>query len=108
MNALVIDDMIDTAGTIEKVVDEIKNKGAKEVSIVTSHAILSDPATEILTKLYNKGVLKEVITTDTVKHSDKYLKENSSWLKILSVAPLVAGMIYRINHGDETTKAYPR
>jgi len=105
---VVIDDMIDTAGTIEKVVEELKKHGAREITLMAPHAILSDPATSRLKSLYNKGngIIKQVICTDTVKHPAEYLEQNKDWLKILSVAPLFAKVIYNINQNLPTSDLY--
>lgn len=91
--AFLVDDMIDTAGTITEASKLIIREGAKEVYVCASHALFSGPALE---RLENSPV-KEVIVANTIP-----LKENAP-LKItqLSVAPLLAESIKRI-HSNES------
>ena len=89
-DVILVDDIVDTAGTICKAADLMMQNGARSVRAVASHAVLSDPATERI----NASVLKEMIFTDSIplrKHSDK--------LHIVSVANIFAEAINRvINH----------
>ena len=87
---ILVDDIVDTAGTICKAADLMIQNGARSVRAVASHAVLSDPATERI----NASALKEMIFTDSIplrKHSDK--------IHIVSVANIFAEAINRvINH----------
>ena len=89
-DVILVDDIVDTAGTICKAADLMMQNGARSVRAVASHAVLSDPATERI----NASALKEMIFTDSIplrKHSDK--------LHIESVANIFAEAINRvINH----------
>ncbi|WP_455263294.1 ribose-phosphate pyrophosphokinase [Porphyromonas sp.] len=89
-DVILVDDIVDTAGTICKAADLMIQNGARSVRAVASHAVLSDPATERI----NASALKEMIFTDSTplrKHSDK--------LHIVSVANIFAEAINRvINH----------
>ena len=89
-DVILVDDIVDTAGTICKAADLMMQNGARSVRAVASHAVLSDPATERI----NASALKEMIFTDSIplrKHSDK--------LHIVSVANIFAEAINRvINH----------
>ncbi len=89
-DVILVDDIVDTAGTICKAADLMMSNGARSVRAVASHAVLSDPATERI----NASSLKEMIFTDSIplrKHSDK--------LHIVSVANVFAEAISRvINH----------
>ena len=89
-DVILVDDIVDTAGTICKAADLMMQNGARSVRAVASHAVLSDPATERI----NASVLKEMIFTDSIplrKHSDK--------IHIVSVANIFAEAINRvINH----------
>ena len=89
-DVILVDDIVDTAGTICKAADLMMQNGARSVRAVASHAVLSDPATESI----NASALKEMIFTDSIplrKHSDK--------LHIVSVANIFAEAINRvINH----------
>lgn len=87
--AILIDDMIDTAGTITASAHALMERGAKEVYACCTHAVLSDPAVERIAA----SPLKEVVVTNTIplpphKRIDK--------IKVLSVAPLFSEAIRRI------------
>jgi ribose-phosphate pyrophosphokinase len=94
-DALLLDDMIDTAGTITQSVGALKKHGAKKVMAACSHAVLSGPAIERL----NASDLDEVVTTNTIYLASK--QDACSKLKVLSVAPLLGEAIKRIH--DETS-----
>ena len=89
-DVILVDDIVDTGGTICKAADLMMQNGARSVRAVASHAVLSDPATERI----NASALKEMIFTDSIplrKHSDK--------IHIVSVANIFAEAINRvINH----------
>ena len=98
-SALLVDDMIDTAGTITEAAKVVMNAGATEVLACATHPILSDPACERL----NKSCLKEMITTNTIPLRAKAQAELST-LKVLSVASLIAEAIRRI-HNEESVSS---
>ncbi len=97
--ALLVDDMIDTAGTITEAAKVVMNAGATEVLACATHPILSDPACERL----NKSTLKEVITTNSIPLRAKAQAELGS-LKVLSVASLIAEAIRSI-HNEESVSS---
>lgn len=94
-DALLIDDMIDTAGTITQAALALKEKGAKRVFATATHGVLSGPAIDRL----NASVLEKIIITDTIPIGDK--KEKCSKIEILTVAHLLGEAIRRIN--EETS-----
>lgn len=94
-NAIILDDMIDTAGTLTKVAEAIKNAGATTVFAAASHGVLSGEALE---KIKN-SCLQEVVITDSIPHSGENKK-----IKILSIASLLAEAIMRISN-DESISA---
>ena len=89
-DVILVDDIVDTAGTICKAADLMIKNGARSVRAIASHAVLSDPATERI----NASALKEIIFTASIplrKHSDK--------IRIVSTASVFAEAIKRvINH----------
>lgn len=87
--AVIIDDMIDTGGTIVNAAKALIEKGAKEVYACCSHAVFSDPAAEIL----QASPLKEVVITDSIHLP---VEKQIPKLTQLSVAPLFAEAIRRI------------
>ncbi len=88
-NVIIIDDMIDTAGTITAAAKMLKEKGANKVLAACTHPVFSGPAVERL----KESPIKEVIVTNTIPLDDKKFDK----LTILSVAPLVGEAIRRIN-----------
>ena len=70
MDVLLIDDIVDTAGTITKAADLITENGANSVRAIASHAVMSDPASERV----NNSSLKEIIFTDSIPYSKNQKK----------------------------------
>ncbi|MCA9874966.1 MAG: ribose-phosphate diphosphokinase, partial [Anaerolineales bacterium] len=92
MDVIIVDDLVDTAGSIEQAVHLVKMKGAHDVYVAFTHPILSDPAT---TRLRNLPI-KEIITTDTVPIPPQKMLPN---MTILSVANLLGEVILRTHEG---------
>ena len=89
-DVLLVDDIIDTAGTLTTAADMMMDKGAKSVRAMCTHAVLSGPAYERL----EKSAIHELIVTDTIP-----LKQKSKKIKVLSTADLFADVIHSaINH----------
>lgn len=93
---LMVDDMIDTAGTICQGAQAIMDNGAEEVYACCTHAVLSGPALERL----NNSCIKEVLVLDTINLSEETLKACPK-IKVLSVAKLFAAAIHTI-YADES------
>ncbi|MGB9710640.1 MAG: ribose-phosphate pyrophosphokinase [Thermodesulfovibrio sp.] len=94
-DALIIDDMIDTGGTLVQAAEALKEKGAKRVFAACTHAVLSGPAIDRL----NNSVLEEIIVTDTIPVHDK--QDKCPKIKVLTVAHLLGEAIKRIH--EETS-----
>lgn len=88
--AIIVDDMIDTAGTLTQAVESLAKNGAKRVFAVASHAVLSGPAIARLTE----SSISKVLVTDTIPLSEKALACGK--IEVVSVAPVVAEAIQRI------------
>jgi ribose-phosphate pyrophosphokinase len=99
-NAIILDDMIDTAGTLCQAVDSLLNNGAKKVFAVATHPVLSGPA---LTRLQESGVEK-VWVTDTIPLKEQAAK--SPKFHVVSVAPVVAEAIRRIYTYDSVSALF--
>ncbi len=97
-NVILIDDMIDTAGTITGGAAALKELGAKDVYACCSHAILSGPAIERI----DNSVFKKMVVLDTIDLSDK----NTDKMKVLSVAPVFAEAIRRTFNNDSVSKLF--
>lgn len=96
---VLIDDMIDTGGTIAGAVTKLKDAGAGAVVIATTHAVFSDPATE---RLANCGA-NEVIATDTLPIPADKRFDN---LTVLSIAPLLAQTIREVFENGSVTSLF--
>ena len=94
-NCLIVDDLIDTAGTLVKGAEALLEKGAASVSACATHAVLSGPAVERI----EESELKEVVVTNSIPLSEEAQK--SSRIKSLSVAKLLADAIQSIH--EETS-----
>jgi ribose-phosphate pyrophosphokinase len=93
--AVLVDDMIDTAGTILNAGKALHAEGAREVYACTSHAVFSPPAIERL----SSGVFQEVIVTNTIPVAPENVFPE---LTILSVANLLGETIWRLYNGAST------
>lgn len=96
-DVILVDDMIDTAGTICKAAEVLKQHGAANVMALGTHAVLSGNAIEKI----NASVLDEVVMTNTIP-----LLKESPKIKILSVAPLFAEVIRRINNDESVNSLF--
>jgi len=86
-NLVIIDDMIDSGGTMAAVIEKLKCEQPRSVSIFATHPILSSPATERMSKL---GI--KVIATNTVSHPKEYLNMNP-WLEQLDISHMFAEVL---------------
>lgn len=91
-DVIIVDDLVDTAGSIKTAVSLVKEKGAQEVYVAFTHAVLSDPACERLSKL----PIKEIVTTDTIPLPQDKLLPN---ITVLTVAELLGEVILRSHEG---------
>ena len=97
---ILIDDMIDTAGTLCQAADALTEKGALEVYGCATHAVLSGPALERI----ERSSLKEVVVTNTIPLDDK--REKCPKLRCLSVADLLGEAIRRINNDQSVSSLF--
>lgn len=99
--AVLVDDMIDTAGTITKAASTLEKHGAKDVYVLATHPVLSEPAVERL----QHSVIKEIITTNTIElPKEKKIKK----ISVISIAPLLAETIKRQHEGTSMGVVYEK
>ena len=98
--AFIVDDMIDTAGTLMEATDALLGAGAKEVHACCSHPVLSGPAGE---RIANSPI-KTVITTNTIPLNGEL--EKNSKIKVLSVASLLGEAILRIHQETSVSSLF--
>lgn len=96
--AIILDDMIDTAGTLTQAAGALKQNGAAMIYAAATHGVLSGPAIDRI----NGSVIEEVLLTDTIPLGER--ADRTSKIKVLSVAPLLAEAIRRI-HEDESVSS---
>ena len=99
-NALILDDMTDTAGTLTHGAKALMERGAKTVSACCIHPVLSGPAV----KRINESPLEELIVTNTIPLSEEAQKSDK--INVLSVAELFAEAIKRINTNDSINSLF--
>lgn len=90
---LMVDDMVDTAGTIVENAKQAKEEGAKRIFVFATHALLSGPAIERI----NASSIDEVVVTDSIPHDADALRVACPKIKTLSIANLLAQAIRRIH-----------
>lgn len=96
-NVILVDDMVDTAGTITKAADLMLAEGAKSVRALASHAIMSDPATQRV----NDSGLTEMIFTNSIPY-----EKGSRKVTVLSVAGMFADTIRRVHEYQSISSQY--
>jgi ribose-phosphate pyrophosphokinase len=100
-NCVIMDDMIDTAGTLVKAAEVMKERGAKQVYAYCTHPIFSGPAIDRIAK---GDALDEVVVTNTIPLSPA--AEQCQKIRQLSVAPLIAETIQRISKGESVMSLF--
>jgi ribose-phosphate pyrophosphokinase len=92
---ILVDDEVDTAGSVAQAVTLLKEKGANDIYMVFVHPVLSGPAVDRLANL----PLTKIITTDTVPIPQESLDVLGDKIEILSIAPLLGEVILRAHEG---------
>ena len=99
MDVLIIDDMIDTAGTLVNAASAAINKGAKSVTAIATHGVLSDPAIDRI----EKSDIKKVIITDTISVPKHKLIDK---LEIISVSNIFGQAVDRVHNGESVSALF--
>ena len=90
-NVVIVDDMVDTAGTLTKAADLMIDRGAKSVRAVCTHALLSGDAYERI----EKSMLKELIVTDSIPQ-----KKESKKVNVITCAELFSDVMHNVNNNQ--------
>jgi ribose-phosphate pyrophosphokinase len=98
-NCVLVDDIIDTAGSITKAAAILLDRGARDVKALAPHAELSDPARQRLME----SAISEVIVSDTIPIPSSKMTEK---IKTISIAPLLGETIKRIHKGDSVSSLF--
>ena len=99
MDVLIIDDMIDTAGTTVSAAEAAMKKGAKSVSAIATHGVLSGPAIKRL----QESPIKNLVVTDTIFIPEEKRLSN---MKIVTVANVFGAAINRIHNGESVSALF--
>ena len=100
-DCIIIDDMIDTAGTLIQAAIALKKNGANRIYAVATHPVFSDPA---ITRISECTELEEVIITDTIPLSEKGKKVSK--IKVISTADILAKAIHRTFNHDSVSSLF--
>ncbi|WP_404300245.1 ribose-phosphate pyrophosphokinase [Alicycliphilus denitrificans] len=100
-NCVIMDDMIDTAGTLVKAAEVLKERGAQKVYAYCTHPIFSGPAIDRITQ---GAALDQVVVTNTIPLSNA--AKDCAKIRQLSVAPLIAETIQRISTGESVSSMF--
>ena len=95
-----MDDIIDSGGTIVNAAKALKEKGAKDVYVYITHAVLSGEAIHKIAK----SQIKKLITTDTIDNSKKNIK--SKKIEIISLAPMISEAMKRIANSTSVSSLF--
>ena len=96
-NVVLVDDMVDTAGTLTKAADLMIEKGAKSVIAICTHALLSGDAY----KKIEKSKLKKLITSDSIE-----IKDKSNKIEHLTCSKIFAEAMFNIHHNKSIDKLF--
>jgi ribose-phosphate pyrophosphokinase len=100
-DCIIVDDMVDTAGTLCKAAAALMENGAKSVTAYATHAVLSGPAVENI----RKSMLKELVVTDTIPQSVEAMA--SPKIRQVSIAAILGETIRRVNNEESVTALMP-
>lgn len=96
-NVILVDDMVDTAGTITKAANLMKEKGARSVRAIATHCIMSGPASQRV----EESALEELVFTDSIPYSHQCKK-----VKQISIADILAETIRRVESNESISSQY--
>jgi len=97
---VIVDDIIDSGGTIVNAAQALRDKGAKDVYVYITHAVLSGSAVDKI----EKSKIKKLITTDTIDNSKKIAK--SKKIEIISLAPMISEAMKRIANSTSVSSLF--
>ena len=97
---IIVDDIIDSGGTIVNAAKALKERGAKEVYVYITHGVLSGDAV----KKINKSVIKNLVITDTIDNENK--TKNAKNIEVLSISGLMGEAIKRISNSTSVSDLF--
>ena len=97
MDVILVDDMVDTAGTLVKAAEALKKKGANSVMACCTHGVLSGPAYERI----EKGELDELVISDTIP-----TRKNAKKITVLTASTMIGEAIRRIHNNESVNSIF--
>ena len=97
---IIVDDIIDSGGTIVNAADALKKRGATEVHVYVTHGVLSGEAVQKI----KKSKIKNLVVTDTIDNSDRVKKARN--IEILSISNLLAEAMKRISNSTSVSDLF--
>jgi len=97
-NAILVDDMIDTGGTLRKAAEIIRENGGKQIYACATHGLFTGNSRE----LFEKSALEKIIVTDSIP------QESTGKIEVISLADLFSDAIFRTSHGESISEMYNR
>ncbi|MFA6861917.1 MAG: ribose-phosphate diphosphokinase, partial [Bacilli bacterium] len=102
-DCLIVDDMIDTAGSAVAASEALKKAGAKKIMMVATHAVFSDPAYD---RLSSSHAFSKIYVTDSIPLAPKFANDKSIDIQVVSLAPIIASAIKAINEDTSLSECY--
>ena len=100
MTCIIVDDIIDSGGTIINAAKALKDRGAKEVYVYITHGVLSGDAVQKI----NKSVIKNLVITDTINNHEKVDKAKN--IEVLTISNLMGEAIKRISNSTSVSDLF--
>ena len=97
---IIVDDIIDSGGTIVNAANALKKRGAKEVHVYVTHGVLSGDAVEKI----RKSKIKNLVLTDTINNADKVKKARN--IEVLTISNLLGEAIKRISNSTSVSDLF--
>ena len=97
---VIVDDIIDSGGTIVNAAEALKNRGAKEVYVYITHGVLSGEAV----KKIDKSVIKKLVITDSIDNNERVKKARN--IEVLTISNLMGEAIKRISNSTSVSDLF--
>jgi ribose-phosphate pyrophosphokinase len=105
-DCLIIDDQIASGGTIEDAVEVLKKNKAAKIYVACTHAMMIGKAKKIFRSMKYKGLIEELITTNSITQPKEFRERNRKWFNPISIADFMALAIYEIHTDGSVSKLY--
>lgn len=104
-DVVLVDDILDTGGTLISAIDLLKSKGANKIYFFVSLALLNGPAIERIDKSFAENKLFKIVTTDAVYRSDEFVNKHD-WLEIAPISKYFAEVVFNLHLSRSIAKVF--